>query len=268
MEILTVFQRRTVPWVMAGTVVLSVMLGALVLILAPVLHSLFAKTFAILTSQLMITWIVTYGVIQTIREMHAQGVPGISAVDSPDGGLDLEVDWSFLVPYFWVGMLVDIGLFLWLITFGTRNLLIGVPIFTLWSMLTGVELAVALLSVDEGLGARVVGIAAMLTAAAALVGIYSQLDFSWLGTYLFIVLLLLLLGVSLRLFISISRWKSRVLSFFGVLVFELYLLVDFGRLADLAEQQTNSWPVAMHMAVGIYLDVINLLMFLLDLLSD
>lgn len=269
MDLSTAWTRYRLPMTLLGTLLLSGLLGLLVLVASPLLDTLFAKTFAILASQLLITWLMTYGVIETVRQLYEAGAPGISSVESPDGGQDLEIDWSYVQPYFWVGVVANIGLFITLLTSGSQNLLVGIPVFTLWSMLTGVEIALALLRVDESLGARVVGMAALLTTAAALVGISTAFHARWAATVLFIGLVLLLLGMCLRLLISIEREGSRGLSLFGVMLFVFYLLIDFGRLADLAENQgANSWPVAMHIAIGLYLDVINVIFYLLDLLSD
>ena len=269
MDLSTTWTRYRLPMTLVGTLLLSGLLALLVLLASPLLNTLFAKTFAILSSQLLITWLTTYGVIQTVRQLHGAGAPGISLVESSDGGQDLQIDWTYVQPYFWVGMAVDLGLFVTLLTAGSQNLLVGIPVFTLWSMLTGLEVALALLNADESLGSRVVGMAALLTTAAALVGISTGFHASWAVTVLFIGLVLLLLGMCLRLLVSIERSKSRGLSFFGVMLFVFYLLIDFGRLADLAENQgANTWPVAIHIAIGLYLDVVNLIFYLLDLLSD
>ena len=59
------------------------------------------------------------------------------------------------------------------------------------------------------------------------------------------------------------------MAFFGVVIFTGYLLFDFNRLAQLKAQETsNTWPVAMNLAISIYLDIINLFLDLLDLLSN
>lgn len=269
MDLSTAWTRYRLPMTLVGTLLLSGLLALLVLVASPLLSSLFAKTFAILASQLLITWLTTYGVIETVRQLNEAGAPGISSIELADGRQDLQIDWSYVQPYFWAGVVLNIGLFIALLTAGSQNLLLGILVFTLWSMLTGLEIALALLRVDESLGARVVGMAALLTTAATLVGIFTGFHASWAATALFIGLVLLLLGMCLRLLISIERSGVRGLSFFGVTLFVFYLLVDFGRLADLAENQgVNSWPAAMHLAIGVYLDVVNLVFFLLDLLSD
>ena len=130
-------------------------------------------------------------------------------------------------------------------------------------------LALALISVDENLGGKVLSITMTITVGCALLGIYSGIDFGFMGGFLFIALLLLLLGNLVRLFISIPRANQRIIAFIGVLIFTGYLLYDFNRLAKLVEQgESNSWAVAMRLSIDIYLDIINLFLLLLDLLSD
>ncbi len=145
---------------------------------------------------------------------------------------------------------------------------LGIPLFTVWSILTGIELALALISVDENLGSKVLAITATITFFAALIGMYSGIDFSFLGILLFGALLLLLIGNLLRLFISIPGANRRVMACFGVIIFTGYLLFDFNRLVKLEERGTaNSWYAAMELAIDIYLDMINIFLELLDLLS-
>ena len=231
-------------------------------------ETLLAKTFTILGSQLFVTWLATVGIISWIRHLYHSGSAGVTATRTVDGKLDLDLDWATVKPYFYVLLIVDIVVFLLLLFKGTQNLVLGIPLFTLWSVLTGIELALVLISVDENLGGKVLAITATVTFIAALVGMYSGIDFAFLGIFLFGALILLLIGNIVRLFVSIPRASQRVMAFFGVVIFTGYLLFDFNRLAKLEERKmANSWYVAMDLAIDIYLDIINLFLELLDLLS-
>ena len=231
--------------------------------------TLLAKTFAILGSQLFVTWLATVGVIALVRRLYYSHAHGITATRTPKGKLDLEIEWRLIKPYFYALLVVDIVVFLILLFKGKQDLALGIPLFTLWSILTGISLALALISVDENLGAKVLGITGTITLIAAVVGMYSGIDFAFLGIVLFGALILLLLGNLIRLFISIPRASQRLMAFFGVIIFTGYLLFDFNRLAKLEERaQANSWSAAMDLAINIYLDIINLFLQILDLLSD
>ena len=231
--------------------------------------SLFEKTFLILGSQLLITWASTVVILKYITSLFHSKTQGITGKLNPDGELDLDINWETIKPYFWVILAIDIGLFLLLIFIGRSNLSVGIPVFTLWSIVTGIELALALISVDENLGGRVLALTASVTFTCALIGIYSGIDFSFLGEWLLIALILLIIGNIVRIFFNITRWKQRVMAFIGVVIFIGYLLFDFNRLSMAAKSENlNTWPQAMDFSIEIYLDIINLFLELLDLLSD
>ena len=232
-------------------------------------HSLYAKTFAILGSQLFITWAVTVLVIRKVRNLYYAKARGISGSTTEDGLLDLELDRDVIMPYFWVLLVIDVIVFLLLLFKGQDNLLIGLPLFSIWSILTGIGLAIVLISVDENLGCRILAMTVTITVGCAIAGIYSGVDFSFLSDILFFALCLLVIGNMLRLFLAIPRNKQRVLALFGVLVFTGYLLYDFNRLAKLDETAgANTWEVAMSVSIDIYLDIINLFLELLDAMSE
>ncbi|MGE5328518.1 MAG: Bax inhibitor-1 family protein [Deltaproteobacteria bacterium] len=231
-------------------------------------ETLFAKTFSVLGLQLIITFLSTVAVLKFFRQMYEDKTPGISADYNENGELDLHIDWSFIKPYFWWLLVLDILLFIILLIWGQNNISIGLPIFSLWSIVTGIEVAFALISVDENLGIRILGITASITVICAIVAIYSGIDFSFLSGFLFIALLILLVANMLRLFVSMGRWKERIIAFFGVIIFTGYLLFDFNRLENLKESGINTWSVATNLSIDIYLDIINLFLELLDLLSN
>ena len=96
----------------------------------------------------------------------------------------------------------------------------------------------------------------------------SDIDFSFLGIFLFIALLILIAMTLLNTFIFKSRFFSLLKAYFGVILFTLYLLYDFDRLESLEAQGETSWSAAIHIAVNLYLDIINLFLYLLEILAD
>ena len=233
------------------------------------LDSLFSKTFGILSLQFLITWTVTVLTIRWFRERYYRKQLGITATHNEAGDLDLHLDFAAIKPFFNLLLIADIIVFVLLLFFGTGRLSMGLPLFCIWSVTTGILLALTLLSVDENLGAKVLAITACITFGAAVIGMYSKINFMFLGPILFWALILLIVGNMVRLFISIPGSSRRVMAFFGCLIFTGYLLFDFHRLARAGKDEAcNTWPVAMDFAIDIYLDVINLFLELLDLLSD
>ena len=227
------------------------------------LDTLYGKTFLILTIQLALTWASTFLFILWLRQRYYARAAWVGGSLLESGELDLELDWQAVAPWFWLLLGVDVAVFLLLLFVGQHNLAIGLPLFCLWSLLTGIELALALVSVDENLGGKVLALTAMLTFAAFLVGAYAGIDFSFLGSTLFAGLTLVLLGGLYRLLFSISDGWRRLLTLFGCAVFVGYLVFDFNRLT---RSPRNDWEKALDLAISLYLDIINLFLHLLDLL--
>ena len=96
----------------------------------------------------------------------------------------------------------------------------------------------------------------------------SDIDFSFLGIFLFIALLILIVMSLLNMFFFKSRFLSLVKAYLGVLLFTLYLLYDFDRLESLCAEGETSWSVAIDIAVNLYLDIINLFLDLLEILAE
>lgn len=227
------------------------------------LDTLYGKTFLILTIQLALTWASTFIFILWLRQRYYARSAWVGGNQLLSGELDLELDWQAVAPWFWLLLGVDVAVFLLLLFVGQHNLAVGLPLFCLWSLLTGIELALALVSVDENLGGKVLALTAMLTFAAFLVGAYAGIDFSFLGSTLFAGLTLVLLGGLYRLLFSISDGWRRLLALFGCAVFVGYLVFDFNRLT---RSPRNDWEKALDLAISLYLDIINLFLHLLDLL--
>lgn len=232
-------------------------------------ETLLSKTFVILSLQFFITWLTTVYTIGWFRNLYFQKRVDATATKNEAGELDLHLNFSIIKPYFWALLIIDIIVFLFLIFVGKNNLSIGIPLFCVWSIITGLELALCLLSVDENLGGKILAITSCISASAATIGMYSGINFMFLGHFLFWALILLIIGNIIRLIISIPRVSQRIMAFFGCIIFTGYLLFDFNRLAEAGKDKIyNTWPTAMDFSIDIYLDVINLFLELLDLLSD
>lgn len=230
--------------------------------------SLYEKTFLILGSQLALTWLSTLALIGLLRRHYHARAAWVGGAINRHGQLDLSLDWHYVKPYCWTLLVLYIGSFFALAFFGRHDLAYGLPLFSLWSVLGGLTLALCLVAVDENLGARVLGLTALITFAAGLIGARSGIDFAPLRAPLFAALLLLVAIGILRLFVAIDGWLRRLLALLGIVVFVGYLLYDFHHLNRLAAQAgANTWANAIHMTIEIYLDIVNLFLKLLRLLS-
>ena len=135
---------------------------------------------------------------------------------------------------------------------------------TIASLSFGPLLGVVMIQMDENDGLRILKLTVAITFLAALIGIYSGLNFSWLGFVLIIPLFLLVTWNFLNIFYNFSGWAKRLGGAFGSVIFTLYLVYDFNRLERAAENGVNDWNTAFQIGFSIYLDVINLLLKLLE----
>jgi len=102
-------------------------------------------------------------------------------------------------------------------------------------------------------------------ATASLVFV-SDIDFSFMWLFLFVALLILIIMWLLNMFLFKSRIFSLVKAYFWVLIFTWYLIFDFNTLEKMAWDDT--WGTAISIAVDIYLDIINLFLYLLQIFWD
>lgn len=107
---------------------------------------------------------------------------------------------------------------------------------------------------------------ALAVISAAGVVFLTDYDFSFLQGFLFICLcLLIVMGLVNAIFIR-SKLVSLIRAYLGAVIFTLYLLYDFNRLEKHAGD--DSWSTAIDISVGLYLDIINLFLDLLEILSE
>ena len=97
---------------------------------------------------------------------------------------------------------------------------------------------------------------------------YVPTDFSFLGIFLWIALLALIVVEFLNAFIFKSERKRVIYSYCGIVVFSLYLIYDFNYLEKAIAAGDNSWGTAVRIAVNLYLDIINLFIDLLQILAE
>lgn len=105
-----------------------------------------------------------------------------------------------------------------------------------------------------------------ITLAAAFVVYAFDFNFSFLGQFLLIALLGLIVVGLLNIFFFKSPLLRLISAYIGAVIFSLYLLYDFDRLKAAADGAT--WETAVNLSISIYLDIINLFLDLLQILSD
>jgi len=171
-------------------------------------------------------------------------------------------------------MLLNKFLWVWMISlFGMVFLApgstsIGLMLMTISSITFAPLLGVMMLEMDENDGLRATLLTCLITVCAALVGMYSGIDFSFMRGFLFFGLCaLLLLGFG-RIFFGMTSAMIRFKAICGAVLFSLFLVYDFNRLKQLSDIGINDWSTALNMAISIYLDILNLLLEIMQAMGD
>ncbi|MDR0953599.1 MAG: Bax inhibitor-1 family protein [Elusimicrobiota bacterium] len=210
-------------------------------------ETLMMKTFLLLTLSLLCAYvgsIISGGIMKTaIAQGNPQKVKSVM----------------------WTAIIVNIIAFIALMFLQSKTPLNMLLMFV-FTLSSGFTLGIYTIANTEVVQ-KAIAITALTTFLTAMVGSYPGLDFSWLGTILFIALLILVVISIIRLFVRFQAGQ-RFIAAFGVIIFTGYLLFDFNRLAKLKEvAAANNWETALNFAISIYLDIINLLLQLITLLS-
>ena len=67
---------------------------------------------------------------------------------------------------------------------------------------------------------------------------------------------------------GISRLASKIKAVLGIITFSMSLLASISRVNVISEEGLNDWNTAIDLAFGMYLDIINLILYYLDLMSS
>ena len=111
-------------------------------------------------------------------------------------------------------------------------------------------------------------IATTLSVFLTLLVVYiTDYDFGFLGIFLFISLFSVTIIELLNYFIFKSTSFRKITACVGIIIFTLYLVYDFNRLEKAVAQGDESWGTAVKIAMALYLDIINLFAYILELLS-
>ncbi|GAA5784950.1 BAX inhibitor protein [Chitiniphilus shinanonensis] len=147
----------------------------------------------------------------------------------------------------------------------TKNSPVGVLLLLAWTGFMGLWLSQMLQRVlTFANGAELIGMAAIGTAAIfftlATIATVTKKDFSFMGKFLFIGLVVVLLAVVANLFLQIPA-LSLTISAVCVLLFSAYILYDVSSIVNGGE--TNYVTATL----SLYLDLYNLFVSLLNILS-
>ena len=150
------------------------------------------------------------------------------------------------------------------------NIYVGMALFTFQSIVFGPFLGFIMLEMDENDGYKALKIVFLVTLLTGFVGysdIYSFSENTFLAFFLLFSLLGLIVFEFIRAIKGLSRKAVKAKAIFGAFIFSLFLLFDFNLIAK-GEYMANNWDSAFELAFTIYLDIMNLLLEILDAMSD
>lgn len=174
-------------------------------------------------------------------------------------------DYQVVKRYTTFALIVNIGAFL-LLLFMRTAFPLNMLLMALFTASSGFSLGVYFIAYNDT-AQKALSLTVLTTFLTGLIAMYSGLDFEWMGKFLFIALIILVIYSLIRIFVRIRGQKF--MAGLGVLIFTGYLLFDFNRLAKAkAVALANNWDTALNFAISIYLDIINLFISLMNLMSS
>lgn len=210
-------------------------------------ETLMSKTFIILTASLTVAWLACMFAARLFNR-----------------ALQMQ-DYQVVKRYTTFALIINIGAFL-LLMFMRTAFPLNMLLMALFTASSGFSLGVYFIAYNDT-AQKALSLTVLTTFLTGLIAMYSGLDFAWMGKFLFIGLIAIVIYSLIRIFVRIRGQKF--MAGLGVLIFTGYLLFDFNRLAKLkAVADANNWDTALNFAISIYLDIINLFISLMNLMSS
>ena len=165
---------------------------------------------------------------------------------------------------FFILVLVEIGLCIWL-SAGIRKMQTSTAkiLFGLYSFVTGLTFSTIFVAYRIDSIIMVFGITALTFAIMALVGTFTNIDLTKLGTILFMGLLGIIIASIINIFIG-SQTLDLGIIIIGIVILTLYIAYDVQKVKYIV-QTLEEDKAAIICAFELYLDFINLFIKLLRL---
>lgn len=149
-----------------------------------------------------------------------------------------------------------------------RKFPINMILLYTWTFFNGISLAfiTSLYTVTSVLVAA--GVTGAVFLALTIFTFVSKKDFSFLGAYLFVGLAALIMASMAQILIFVitgkwSQWADFAISIVGAVLFSLFIVYDTSRLIH--KYRVDEYA---HASISLYLDIINLFLYILSLLGS
>lgn len=172
----------------------------------------------------------------------------------------------------WVIFIAQIGLVIWLSARITKmSMTSATLLFILYSVLMGVTMSTIFMVYTMGSIASVFFITAGMFLAMSLIGYFTRLDLTRLGSLLFMALIGVVIASVVNIFLG-SETLYWIISYIAVVVFVGLTAYDTQKikemLAEYGQADEMGHKLALYGALTLYLDFINLFLYLLRIFGD
>ena len=170
----------------------------------------------------------------------------------------------FSTNMYWILAIVEIGVVIWL-SAGIRkmNIITARTLYVLYSILTGLTLSLIFIAFKMSSIIMVFGFTSLMFGIMAVIGMFSNLDLTKLGTILFMGLIGIIIASIVNLFIGSEAFELGI-TIIGIVIFTLYIAYDVQKIKYIAESLEED-KATIICAFTLYLDFINLFIRLLRL---
>ena len=210
------------------------------------LPALMRKVYVWMTLALAITGFTAYAVAAT---------PNLQQIVL----LNSWVMWGLIIPEFALVMGISWGI-------NKLSLTTATLLFVLYSVINGATLSVIFVAYSIGTISKVFFITAGTFAVMAFIGYVTKTDLTKLGKILFMALIGIIIATVVNIFVK-SSGLDLILSYLGVLVFVGLTAYDTQKIKQMlwqaGDMSEGSQKIALLGALSLYLDFINLFLYLL-----
>ncbi len=165
---------------------------------------------------------------------------------------------------YWILALVEIGVCIWL-SAGIRKMQTTTAkiLFCLYSFITGLSFSVIFVAYRIDSIVSIFTITSIIFAIMALIGKYTNMDLTKIGTILFVGLIGIIIASIINIFVG-SQTFDLGITILGIIIFMAYVAYDVQKIKYIAPTLEED-KAAIICAFELYLDFINLFIKLLRL---
>ena len=172
----------------------------------------------------------------------------------------------------WIAIFAELGVVMWLSArLFSMSMTSATLLFILYSVLNGVTLSVIFVVYEMDVIATTFGVTAGMFFVTSLIGYITRMNLSKLGSVFMMLLIGIIIATVVNIFVG-SETLYWIITYVGVIVFVGLTAYDTNKLKQLYLEHGDNGEagqkLALMGALTLYLDFINLFLFLLRIFGD